>query len=168
MSHSRSPVALCLALVTLVCGGCAVSHKPVSAVPSPTHPASISRRFPAVTVIPTYSGLATETTTCGSWLLQATSPSGTFPLLNCGAAAGDDGGTAIQVKVGDQVLVTGWNSTRISLTASPKNLVAQSGLLFLAKAPGITTVIVSGWSCSSVPPAASAPKTCPLLTIAAS
>ena len=145
----------------LACSACTGGHN--SAQSSYSRPPRVAIRFPSPTLTPTFSG--PSLTTCGSWLIRATTPRGTFPLLSCAVTAGVPAVPTVSVKVGDEVLISTGGTARISLAPSPANRVKQSGYLFLVTTPGRTTVSVTGWYCDPIRPGNGQPKSCPLLTI---
>ncbi len=109
---------------------------------------------------------ASETTTCGSSGLRATSGKQTWPLLSCAGLANVNPLPLVRLRPGDGVtIVNAIGPKQIALHGG--GVVAIDGLHVAARHAGSTLVTVSGWPWCFVlhgPP----PKACPLMRITVS
>ena len=117
------------------------------------------------TVTPSYPG---GTTACAQYLAAATTPQGTVPLLSCTGVTLTNL-PVVRVKVGDQVLISGFGDRHVTLIPIPATQVSQvTGNLFVTTSSGITTLSVSGWYCPlTMAKANRQPTGCPLVRLVA-
>jgi hypothetical protein len=134
----RPAPALATTLVALlVCAGC-------------TGSAGHSSGFPVRTVTPSAPG-GTGMTMCPDFEVSATTPHGTKPLVSCAGDAGLVPTPVVRVKVGDEVLISGFEiGDRARVTPRPGNLLDRAGHLFRARTPGTTTLMITGYFCADL------------------
>jgi hypothetical protein len=104
--------------------------------------------------------LPTGSTTCGNYLIAATTHAGTQPLLDCAAFA--DGTEMIRVHVGDPILLSGLVDQTF-VTSSPAAVLDVQGSLLTARQPGVATIIVHNWFC--LPANGAQATSCPLAQV---
>jgi hypothetical protein len=141
---------------------CAVIALPSCSSGSPraSHPSAVSA--------PQSPGAhrASETTTCGSSGLRATSGKQTWPLLSCAGLANVNPLPLVRLRPGDgMTIINDVGPTHIALHGD--GVVAIDGLHLAARHAGSTLVTVSGWPWCGVPQAPP-PKECPLMRITVS
>lgn len=171
MQRGRS-VLLWASLYLALCTGCTASRsvQVATSATSATNasPSTGSSRGASRSVVPTVtpSPAPTGTYSCYAWTIEATSPSGTVGLVACPGIISPV--ETVKVKTGDEVLISTPHATagKFTVTATPPNLVEQSGVVFIAKAPGTTTLVIPGWLCAPNS-RGQQPKSCPLVRITA-
>ncbi|HEX4431064.1 MAG TPA: hypothetical protein VHZ96_17475 [Frankiaceae bacterium] len=112
---------------------------------------------------PTRGAVATPAfTTCGSFLLRATTAEGTWPLLSCAALANVNPLPWVRIRVGEKLQIhIGEADARVALRAGDD--VAIHGLSVTGLRAGNTLVTIGGWSCAEL--AGPPPALCPLLRL---
>ncbi len=179
MSHrARKALSfLAAAVIALLAVGTLVIVNPDASAGNPQLPTdpfaspspALVSSFPSTDPRPTQSpgaNRASETTTCGSSGLRATSGKQTWPLLGCAGIANVNPLPSVRLRPGDVVtIVNAIGPTHIALHGG--GVVAIDGLRLAARHAGSTLVTVSGWPWCFVlhgPP----PKACPLMRITVS
>jgi hypothetical protein len=117
-------------------------------------PARLAPSIPAV--------FTSGSNACGNpYAINATTTSGTIPLVDCPGLAGLQPTPAVTIPVGGRVLISGVPA-HASLTVHPGGLLIRHSDLFTAMHAGRVTVTIHDVLCATGRPQA---RTCTLLTV---
>lgn len=146
----------------VLAAGCAYGSGPVAA---PSRASTTPRSHMVVPLSPSVPGLfRTGINACGNpYLVNATTRTGTIPLVDCPGWAGLNPTPMTHLAVGDELTIAGVPA-RASLTIAPAEFLSPYGTTFLAIHPGTTVITIHDFGC--VPDqGGSQPTTCPLVKV---